>query len=73
MKPVFRYVVLDLTSNYALEFERDALYKVGEIIYRYDIGDKKTHAMRVVRVEGTAYNKSKEQLAREKESEVRVA
>lgn len=71
MKPVFRYVVMDLTSNYALELEINKLLKVGEVIYHYDEDDRKTHELRVLRVEGTAYNKSQHQLAKEKE--VRVA
>lgn len=56
--PVFRYVAIDLTDNYALQLEVDKLLKVGEIISRYDPDDRKMHNFRILRIEGTSYNKS---------------
>lgn len=66
MKQIFRYTILNLDLNYAYEIETNRLYKVGQKIYAYDTIDHKTYAMRIVRIEGTAYNKTKEQLLRER-------
>lgn len=64
--PVFRYVVLDLTANYALEVEVNKLYKVGDKFSYYDDDDRQTHEFRVLRIEGTVYNKSKAELEYER-------
>lgn len=68
---VIRYTVLNLDLNYAYEIETDKMYKVGQKINIYDAIDRKTYTMRVVRLEGTVYNKSAREL--NKEREVRTA
>lgn len=67
---VYRYTVLNLDLNYAYEIETDRLYKVGQKIVSYDAADRRTYSMRVVRIEGTVYNKSAEQLMREKQERI---
>lgn len=65
--PVFRYVAMDLTDNYALELEMNKLLRVGQKIYQFDNTDRKTHEYRILRIEGTVYNKSTEEFKKEKE------
>ena len=65
----FRYCVLNLDLNYAYELETDKLYKIGQKVTVYDSADRKTYALRVVRIEGTVYNKSAQELAEAKRKE----
>ena len=65
----FRYCVLNLDLNYAYELETDKLYKIGQKVTVYDSADRKTYALRVVRIEGTVYNKSAQELAEAKQKE----
>lgn len=65
--PVFRYVAIDLTDNYALQLEMNKLLKVGSIINRYDPDDRKTHTFRILRIEGTVYNKTSDEVTKERE------
>ena len=67
---VFRYVVLNLDLNYAYEIETDKLYKVGQKVNVYDTVDRKTYAMRVVRIEGTVYNKSAREMEEKRKEAV---
>lgn len=69
---VFRYVMLNLDLNYAYELETNKLYNVGQKVNIYDTVDRKTYAMRIVRIEGTVYNKSAREME-EKRKEVAVA
>ena len=64
---VLRYTVINLDLNYAYEIETDKMYKVGQKINIYDAIDRKTYTMRVVRLEGTVYNKSARELNEERE------
>ena len=64
---VLRYTVLNLDLNYAYEIETDKMYKIGEKVNIYDVADRKTYAVRVVRLEGTVYNKSQRELNEERE------
>lgn len=66
---VFRYVCLNLDLNYAYELETDKLYKVGQKVSVYDSVDRKTYALRVVRIEGTVYNKSQRELEEKRKEE----
>ena len=67
---VFRYVMLNLDLNYAYELETDKLYKVGQKVNVYDTVDRKTYAMRVVRIEGTVYNKSAREMEEKRKEAV---
>ena len=72
-RTVLRYTVLNLDLNYAYEIESDKMYKVGQKIDVYDATDRKTYSMRVVRLEGTVYNKSAQELAEAKRKEEAIA
>ena len=67
---VFRYVMLNLDLNYAYEIETDKLYNVGQKVNIYDTVDRKTYAMRVVRIEGTVYNKSQREMEEKRKEAV---
>lgn len=69
----FRYVVLNLDLNYAYELETDKLYKVGQKITTWDSADRKSYAMKVMRIEGTVYNKSAYELEQAKRKEEAIA
>lgn len=63
--PMFRYVVMDLTDNYALQVEFSQFKKVGEKFFLVSPADRKTHEYRVLRIEGTVYNKDPRELRKE--------
>ena len=67
---VLRYTVLNLDLNYAYEIETDKMYKIGEKVNIYDSIDRKTYAVRVVRLEGTVYNKSAREIENERKEVV---
>lgn len=67
---VFRYVALNLDLNYAYEIETDKLYKVGQKVNIYDTVDRKTYAIRVLRIEGTVYNKSAREMEEKRKEAV---
>ena len=69
---VFRYVALNLDLNQAYEIETDKIYKVGQKVNIWDSADRKTYAIRVLRIEGTVYNKSAREME-EKRKEIAVA
>ena len=70
---VFRYVALNLDLNQAYELETDKLYKIGQKTEIWDSADRKTYAMRILRIEGTVYNKSAQELAEAKRKEEAIA
>ena len=83
---VFRYVGLAVEKNgrsflsrnevecqHTREFEIDKALKIGEILDYYDNEDGCYYGYRILRTEGTVYNKDPKQLAREKEKEEAVA
>ena len=67
---VIRYTVLNLDLNYAYEIETDKMYKVGQKINIYDAIDRKTYTIRVVRLEGTVYNKSSKEIENERKEAI---
>lgn len=72
--PLFRYVGLSLDKDiptHAREFEINSLYKKGDEVTIWDDEDRRTYTYRILRFEGTVYNKSSEEVA--KEREVRTA
>ena len=69
----FRYVVMNLDLNYAYELETDKLYKVGQRTEIWDSADKKTYSIKVMRIEGTVYNKSAYELEQAKRKEEAIA
>lgn len=69
-RTVLRYTVLNLDLNYAYEIESDKMYKVGQKINIYDAIDRKTYAVRVVRLEGTVYNKSAREIENERKEAI---
>ena len=70
---VFRYVGLNLDLNQAYEVETDKLYKIGQKVDIWDSVDRKTYTMRILRIEGTVYNKSAQELAEAKRKEEAIA
>ena len=69
----FRYVVMNLELNYAYELETDKLYKIGQRTEIWDSADRKTYSIKVMRIEGTVYNKSAQELAEAKRKEEAIA
>ncbi len=67
---VFRYVALNLDLNQAYEIETDKLYKVGQKVNIWDSADRKTYAVRVLRIEGTVYNKSAREMEEKRKEAV---
>lgn len=67
---VFRYVALNLDLNQAYEIETDKIYKVGQKVNIWDSADRKTYAIRVLRIEGTVYNKSAREMEEKRKEAV---
>ena len=67
---VFRYVALNLDLNQAYELETDKLYKIGQKTEIWDSADRKTYAMRILRIEGTVYNKSAREMEEKRKEAV---
>ena len=67
---VFRYVALNLDLNQAYEIETDKIYKVGQKVNIWDSADRKTYAIRVLRIEGTVYNKSAREIEEKRKEAV---
>lgn len=67
---VFRYVALNLDLNQAYEIETDKIYKVGQKVNIWDSADRKTYAIRVLRIEGTVYNKSAREMEEKRKETV---
>ena len=67
-KLMFRYLVFNRTLNYAHELITDKFYgwRAGKKISIWDEEEKMSYDCILICYEDTVYNKSKEQLAREK-------
>ncbi len=68
--PLFRYVGLCIDKDvdtHAREFEINSLYKKGDEVTIWDEEDRRSYTYRILRFEGTVYNKSAEEVARERE------
>lgn len=72
--PLFRYVGLCIdkdTTTHARQITINKYYDLGNEINVFDEDDMRTYTYRLLRFEGTVYNKSVEELV--KEREVRTA
>lgn len=67
-KVLFRYLVFNRTLNYAHELVTDKFYgwRAGKKISIWDEEERMTYDCILICYEDTVFNKSKEQLAREK-------
>ena len=79
--PIFRYVGLAVKKNgvsftylpdypHARQIAIDRCLEIGAELDWYDDEDRATYTYRILRVDGTVYNKSKQELEREKEVKV---
>lgn len=74
-KVLFRYLVFNRTLNYAHELVTDKFYgwRAGKKISIWDEEEKMTYDCILICYEDTVFNKSKEQLAREKTEKENLA